>query len=124
MMHILSLGAGVQSSTLALMAACGEVTDYPRLDAAIFADTQDEPAGVYKWLDWLEAEIARLPHPFPVHRVTAGRLSEQTLRIRDNGERRWSKSNIPHFTKLPNGDTGIMPSRQCTHDFKIRPILK
>lgn len=124
MRHILSLGAGVQSSTLALMAARGEVPNYPHLDAAIFADTQDEPASVYEWLGWLEAEIARSPHPYPVHRVTAGKLSEETLRIRDNGERRWSKSNIPHFTKMPSGETGIMPSRQCTHDYKIRPILK
>ena len=52
MRHVLSLGAGVQSSTLALMAAAGEVTPMP--DAAIFADTQAEPAGVYRWLDWLE----------------------------------------------------------------------
>lgn len=48
--HILSLGAGVQSSTLALMAAAGEITPMPQ--AAIFADTQAEPASVYKWLDW------------------------------------------------------------------------
>ncbi|MDX9784983.1 MAG: hypothetical protein RBT72_09580 [Spirochaetia bacterium] len=38
--HLLSLGAGVQSSTLALMAAAGEVTPMPT--AAIFADTQAE----------------------------------------------------------------------------------
>ena len=40
--HILSLGAGVQSSTLALMAAAGEVTPMPV--AAIFADTHAESA--------------------------------------------------------------------------------
>jgi hypothetical protein len=49
--HYLSLGAGVQSSTLALMAAHGEITPMPV--AAIFADTQAEPASVYRWLDWL-----------------------------------------------------------------------
>ena len=38
-LHIISLGAGVQSSTMALMAACGEITPMPT--AAIFADTQD-----------------------------------------------------------------------------------
>lgn len=42
--HGISLGAGVQSSTMALMAAHGELTPMP--DAAIFADTQDEPAKV------------------------------------------------------------------------------
>ena len=43
-LHILSLGAGVQSSTLALMFARGEVTPMP--DCAIFADTGAEPASV------------------------------------------------------------------------------
>lgn len=38
---VLSLGAGVQSSTMALMAAKGEITPMP--DCAIFADTQSEP---------------------------------------------------------------------------------
>src|SRR5688572_3380034 len=37
-MEIISLGAGVQSSTMALMAAHGEIQPMP--DAAIFADTQ------------------------------------------------------------------------------------
>ena len=40
MLHILSLGAGVQSSTMALMSARG---DLPKPDAAIFADTGHEP---------------------------------------------------------------------------------
>ena len=35
--NVLNLGAGVQSSTLALMAATGAIT--PMLDFAIFADT-------------------------------------------------------------------------------------
>ncbi|MBK8468120.1 MAG: hypothetical protein IPL32_20085 [Chloracidobacterium sp.] len=52
MKHIISLGAGVQSSTMALMAAHGEITPIP--DCAIFADTQAEPQSVYTWLDWLE----------------------------------------------------------------------
>ena len=66
-MHILSLGAGVQSSTLALMAAKGEVGPMPM--AAIFSDTQAEPKEVYDWLDWLEKQL-----PYPVYRVTAGNL--------------------------------------------------
>jgi len=45
-MNILSLGAGVQSSTMALMAAHGEITPTP--DAAIFADVGDEPDSVPK----------------------------------------------------------------------------
>ena len=40
-MNIISLGAGVQSSTMALMAAKGLITPMP--DAAIFSDTGWEP---------------------------------------------------------------------------------
>lgn len=48
MLRVLSLGAGVQSTTLALMAAHGEI-EPP--DCAIFADTQWEPAEVYAHLN-------------------------------------------------------------------------
>jgi hypothetical protein len=41
---VISLGAGVQSSTMALMAADGEL---PKPDCAIFADTGNEPKAVY-----------------------------------------------------------------------------
>lgn len=40
-LRVLSLGAGVQSTTLALMAAHGEFEQMP--DCAIFADTGWEP---------------------------------------------------------------------------------
>ena len=61
--NYLSLGAGVQSSALALMLALGEIT--PQVDGAIFADTQAEPLEVYQWLDYLETVL-----PFPVYRVS------------------------------------------------------
>src|SRR6516164_4156437 len=61
-LHIISLGAGVQSTTLALMAAAGEIKPMP--DCAIFADTGWEPRAVYDHLDWLEPLL-----PFPVYRV-------------------------------------------------------
>ena len=125
MKHILSLGAGVQSSTLALMAARCEVMGYPHIDAAIFSDTQDEPESVYKWLDWLEAEIAKLPHGFPIYRVTAGRLSDNALKMRVTKDgRRYSNADIPFFTRNADGSQGKITHRACTYDYKIRPILK
>ena len=48
MLTIISLGAGVQSTTMALMAAHGEITPMP--DCAIFADTGWEPKAVYDHL--------------------------------------------------------------------------
>ena len=64
-MNILSLGAGVQSSTMALMAAYGEIEPMP--DCAIFADTAAEPKHVYDQLDFIQANV-----PFPVYRVMEG----------------------------------------------------
>lgn len=118
MVHIISLGAGVQSSTMALMAAVGEITPMP--DAAIFADTQAEPQSVYTWLDWLETQL-----PFPVHRVTAGNLAEAplTLRTSKTSGNIYTKSLIPTFIKSPSGTKGMM-IRQCTRDYKIVPITK
>ena len=106
--HILSLGAGVQSSTLALMAAKGLVTPMPQ--CAIFADTQAEPPSVYRWLDWLEKEL-----PFPVHRVTKGSLTDAQLLIRKRTKtvgKPWSKSLIPAFIKNPDGTKGIMEEKK------------
>ena len=111
MLRVLSLGAGVQSTTLALMAARGEI-EPP--DCAIFADTGAEPAGVYQHLDWLTTQL-----PFPVHRVMAkmGPLGDAVL-ASYRGEIPRSASP-PFFTASPDG---MMP-RQCTKEAKVRPIV-
>lgn len=116
--HIISLGAGVQSSTMALMAALGEIEPMPI--AAIFADTQDEPQKVYDWLEWLEKML-----PFPVHRVTKGSLSAEALRMRTSKKGfTYSKTDIPYFTKSFDGSLGRITHRSCTADYKIAPIMK
>jgi len=46
-MRLLSLGAGVQSTVLALMSADGTL---PKVDGAVFADTGWEPKRVYEHL--------------------------------------------------------------------------
>ena len=111
MLHILSLGAGVQSSTLALMAAKGEITPMP--DCAIFADTGAEPKAVYDWLDWLEKQL-----PFPVHRVMHkdGLLADLEGAL--NGGR---FASVPFYTESNNSSGGLM-RRQCTREYKITPI--
>jgi hypothetical protein len=115
LIRILSLGAGVQSSTIALMSAAGEL---PALDGAIFADTQGEPEEVYRWLDWLEAQL-----PFPVYRVTAGDLRAHSLVLRRSQKsgRVYMKGIIPAFVKNPDGSKGLL-GRRCTRDYKIAPI--
>ena len=110
-LRIISLGAGVQSSVMSLMAAEGAFGDLP--DAAIFADTQAEPQGVYDHLDWLEQQL-----PFPVHRVTAGNLTEDVKRgLNSTGG---SFMTIPAF--LNRDGEWRHSRRQCTREYKVTPI--
>ncbi|MEV0005636.1 hypothetical protein AB0H28_25590 [Micromonospora sp. NPDC050980] len=106
----LSLGAGVQSSTLLLLAAQGAI---PGFDAAIFADTGWEPAAVYRHLDRLTG-IARQAG-IEVVRVSTGDIRADAL---DPGHR---FASMPLFTLGPNGERG-MARRQCTGEYKIKPI--
>jgi hypothetical protein len=123
--HVLSLGAGVQSSTLALMAAHGEVPHLPHPVSAIFADTQDEPESVMRWLDQLIGLINAAPHPFPVHVVTKGRLSDNALKMRMTKDgRAFSTTDIPFFTLNYDGGQGKITNRGCTRDYKLAPIMK
>ena len=100
----------MQSSTMALMAAHGEITPMP--DYAIFADTQAEPSHIYSWLDWLETQL-----PFPVLRVSAGDLKAAII----NGKERFA--NPPFFTSSATGEKGML-MRQCTSDYKVKPIQR
>jgi hypothetical protein len=121
--NFLSLGAGVQSSTIALMIATKAIDE--TIDGAIFSDTISEPAEVYRWLDFLEEEISESPNPFPIYRVTAGSLRDRELQLRVSGKsgKTYRKSAIPAFVKKPEGGVGIV-SRKCTTDHKIIPITK
>lgn len=73
-LRALSLGAGVQSTTLALMAAHGEIGPMP--DCAIFADTGWEPEAVYRHLEWLMSGNVL---PFPVHIVSSGNIRDDLV---------------------------------------------
>jgi hypothetical protein len=102
---------------MALMYKHAELTPMP--DAAIFADTQDEPRAVYEWLDWLETQL-----PYPVYRVTRGNLMQSAIRVRKtrDGERSYIQTAIPVYT-IEGLRTG-QGQRHCTRDFKIKPIQK
>ena len=97
MKHIISLGAGVQSSTMALMAAKGEITPMP--DSAVFADTMGEPDSVYKWLNWLQTKL-----PFPIHKVSYGNLSHNMSMIPFYSlrgvKREWVSVDVLNITKF------------------------
>ena len=123
--HFISLGAGVQSSTLALMFAHGMFDVVP--DGAIFADTQGEPASVYAWLETLKGLIAAAPHPFPVYTVTAGSLAGDTLKLRTSRKtgQKYVRALIPAFFEMPNSKHGRgLLGRKCTAEYKVRALKK
>lgn len=111
-LKVLSLGAGVQSTAVILMALHGEFGRMP--DAAIFADTQAEPQAVYDHLDWLEREVAGR---MPVYRVTAGDLASDVM-----GSKRGRRfASIPLYVQGQDGRYSML-RRQCTREYKVEPI--
>lgn len=116
MWRVLSLGGGVQSSTLALMSVVG-VIDRP--DFAVFADTGAESIETYRYLDWLEKQL-----PFPLMRVSRGYLSAAATHVfHSTRGTRYTKHAVPAFTANPNGTQG-RHRRHCTGDFKVEPIRR
>jgi hypothetical protein len=114
-MHIISLGAGVQSTTMALMAAHGEIEPMP--DAAIFADTGWEPKAVYDHLRWLMSDTVL---PFPVHIAMAGNIREDLLA----GTTARSGTFISIPSHLKQGLNKGIGRRQCTTAYKIEPLMR
>ncbi|WP_341369184.1 hypothetical protein [Yoonia sp. BS5-3] len=109
-LRVLSLGAGVQSTTLALMAAHGEIGPMP--DVAIFADTGWEPSSVMEHLSWLSGANVL---PFPITTVKAMDLRQHVMDRAEADEGRFI--SLPFFL-----DTGGMGRRQCTREAKIAPV--
>lgn len=107
-LRIISLGAGVQSTAMALMAAHGEIGPMP--DAAIFSDVGDEPDPVYDHLRWLMSPNVL---PFKVHIAGRGHLSADVLA----GDK---QARPPLYVRTKSG-IGML-GRQCTRNYKLRPI--
>jgi hypothetical protein len=134
-MRVLNLGAGVQSTTIALMGR--EPDKYPlvgKIDYAIFADTQEEPTAVYSHLDWLEKEV-----PFPILRRTAGKLGDDLIsgippEVMGYTSTSYMASaskmakkryiSIPAFLSGPSQKAESVIPRNCTRHYKIDVIDK
>lgn len=128
---VLCLGAGVQSTTLGLMASAGEVAPMP--DAGVFSDTGWEPARVYRHLEWLtgckleEIDGRLLPVPgvyqtgalaFPVHIVVHGNIRTDLMAAAATGAR---VAQPPAFLLHPDGKHGQI-RRACTYEYKVKAI--
>lgn len=153
MIKILSLGAGVQSSTIFMMACFDEIE---RPDHVIFADTGWEPKPVYRWLEYLKEQGEK--YGMKIHTVSQGNIRNDALVSQIRGvskdgkrfasmplfiKKVWTKTDIPILTQLiKDDDDGKykpiletvklnkpyiqkgMIRRQCTYEYKLRPLLK
>jgi hypothetical protein len=113
LIQVLSLGAGVQSTAVLLMSLEGEL---PPLDHVIFADTGWEPQAVYRHLEWIQTLTK-------VEVVTQGNIRSDAMISQVRGKKtektRWA--SMPYFVLSPDGEPGMI-RRQCTYEYKIRPI--
>jgi hypothetical protein len=138
--HILNLGAGVQSTTLYLLACPGIEKPVPALkfDYAVFADTQSEPKYVYRHLEWLKtlggpeiiiATAGDLKADLVAGRISAGHQKKPSAKTDALGSTRFA--SIPAFT-APNHDTrpddyeahksAGRVKRQCTREYKTEVV--
>lgn len=106
-LNVLSLGAGVQSSTLLEMSLLGEL---PRYDLVLFADTGNEPRAVYNHVQYLQSKALAEDIDF--------RIVSKGTRIQDD-------AHSGKFYSMPlwikhNGKISAM-RRQCTREYKITP---
>lgn len=106
---VISLGAGVQSTAMALMAQEDRWGDMP--DLAVFADTGWEPRAVYEHLAWLRPRLA-----MPIEVVSAGNIRDDSL----SGGR---CASMPLHVLNLDGEKGQL-RRQCTKEYKLAPIRR
>ena len=113
--QVLSLGAGVQSTVLALMAEHG-YRGMQKPDFALFADTGWEPPDVYENLEWLRTQIS-----YEIKTVSNGNIRDHILSGVNPEGRQFI--DIPVYLKDENGRKSVA-TRQCTRVFKMEPIYR
>lgn len=148
-LRMLSLGAGVQSTAILLLSIDGHL---PPLDHAVFSDTRWEPADVYEHLDRLELVADRagitlhrvsagdIRHDAldPDHRFASmplfvqgepwtcevctgsGTIPNPLWRAGDDDDDRYD--DCPSCGGRGGGDGRGMIRRQCTSEYKLKPI--
>jgi hypothetical protein len=120
-LHVLSHGAGVQSTTLHLLAEEGKI----HFDVAIFSDPGEEDQRTYDHVVWLQNHCRKVPLWV---RSLDGRLGDHLMLGRNSTGQRFA--SIPAFTaeshltrpagKFQEGRV----RRQCTVEYKVEVVEK
>lgn len=126
-LRFLSLGGGVQSSVMLMMAIHGDID---RPDHVLFADTGWEKKATMDHIEWLEMQCTQAGLPFL--RVTAGNIRDDMLIARtassggyvkaaDRVGRAGRFATMPLFVDTGKGIEGRI-TRQCTSEYKLVPL--
>lgn len=108
-----SMGAGVQSTTIALLIAEGRL---PAPQFAVFSDTGWEPAEVYEHLNRIDRELLK-PNGIELVRVAEGNIRDESIDPH-------FPVHLPLFTRTQDGVKGGLMRRQCTSNYKLGPIFR
>ncbi len=120
-MKILSCGAGMQSTALALMSCENKIKgeqihDVPIYDAIIFCDLGLEPEWVVRQVKFIQARCDEVQIPFYI--ISSPLYDDY---VNNFGTKR--VVSIPFWTIDENGKKGKM-MRNCTLDYKVNLIEK
>lgn len=118
MIDSVSFGAGVQSTTLMVLAGEGHI---PMPEHWVFADPKAETKATYTHLERCKEYLAKHGRELTV--VSAGDIYAEAIEF---AERRSNSevsryASIPLFVQKNDGTDGILP-RQCTSEYKIEPL--
>lgn len=116
--HVLSFGAGTQSTAMLLMALEGEFNGV-KPDYIVFSDTGWEPYSIYEWADKVNAYIKE-KYGMEIIYTNGGSIRDDLIKAAENDER---MASLPFFVKKEDGEKGMI-MRQCTDQYKIQPVKK
>lgn len=125
MKNIVSYGGGTQSTAMIVMALEGRF-NLQRPDFGVYADTGGEPEFINKYVRYFIDYVKQKYH-FDIYvtqqkKGLVQKLTEEPLRI-DNKGKSYQSSIPPFYTLSENGKVGML-NRQCTSDYKTKPIAK
>lgn len=114
-MKVISLGAGVQSSCLLLMASKGII----EADQAVFADTGNERSSTYEYIEYLKS-VSSIPLVIVKnHKKGGGGIVDDLIKCVFD-ENTWFDGMPPLWMNDSKGNG--QARQQCTGYYKIKPI--
>lgn len=115
-MKVIALGMGMQSTALYLMSS---MRLFERADVAIFADPCAEHDNTYKIKDWLLDWSKQCADAIPIEIVKTNIKDDI---IGNDNKKSKSFVSLPTYVINKNGEKGMVSRRQCTMDYKIKPL--